>query len=238
MDKSSLANRMKKYEGIPRIHLTPRMPLIIRLDGKAFHTYTRGFDKPWDSDITLAMGSAAHRLIEEIQGAKLVYIQSDELSVLVNDYESFETQAWFDKNLQKIVSVSASIVTAYFNKYMWANKLSTIYPDVAKTALFDSRAFVIPREEACNYFVWRQQDAERNSVSSLAQTHFSHKTLQGKNVKEMRAMLLDEKQIDWDTLPVAQKRGWCVLSSGIDTEIPRFQEDREYINKHLVQVEE
>lgn len=232
MDKSSIGNRMKKYEGIPRIHLTPRMPLICRLDGKAFHTYTSGCDKPWDKDISGALTNAAQHLMEQVQGAKLVYIQSDELSVLVNDYESFETQAWFDKNLQKIVSVSASIVTAYFNKYMW-----DVSPSV-KTALFDSRAFVIPKEDACNYFLWRQLDAERNSVSSLAQAHFSHKTLHGKNVQEMKVMLLEEKQIDWDTLPVAQKRGWCVLSSGIDTEIPRFQEDREYINKHLVQIEE
>lgn len=234
MDKSSLGDRMKKYEGIPRIHLTPRMPLIIRLDGKAFHTYTRGFERPFDWRIKEAMTKAAMKLIDEIQGSKLVYIQSDELSVLVNDYETFSTQAWFDKNLQKIVSVSASICTAYFNRYMWILE----FAENEKTALFDSRAFVIPREETCNYFCWRQQDAERNSVSSLAQKHFSHKTLQGKNVTEMKAMLLDEKQIDWDTLPVAQKRGWCVLPNGIDTEIPRFQEDREYINRHLVQVEE
>lgn len=124
MDKSSLANRMKKYEGIPRIFLTPRMPLILRIDGKAFHTYTRGFDKPWDNAIMNAMSIAAKALVEEIQGSKLAYIQSDEISVLVNDYEYFETQAWFDKNLQKVVSVSASVATAYFNKYMWSDKLT------------------------------------------------------------------------------------------------------------------
>jgi tRNA(His) guanylyltransferase len=232
MDKTSLGDRMKKYEGIPRIHLTPRMPLIIRLDGKAFHTYTRGFDKPVDEKIINAMTETAVSLSKEVQGFKIAYIQSDEISILANDYEGFETQAWFDKNLQKIVSVSASIATAYFNRYMWAVGFD-------KTALFDSRAFVIPREEACNYFVWRQQDAERNSVSSLAQAHFSHRQLHGKNVKEMRTMLLDEKQIDWDTLPVFQKRGWCVLKDGTpDMEIPRFQEDREYINKHTEHVDE
>lgn len=237
MDKSSLANRMKKYEGIPRIFLTPRMPLILRIDGKAFHTYTRGFDKPWDNAIMNAMSIAAKALVEEIQGSKLAYIQSDEISVLVNDYEYFETQAWFDKNLQKVVSVSASVATAYFNKYMWSKDLPSVFDD-AKVALFDSRAFVVPREEACNYFLWRQQDAERNSVSSLAQAHFSHKSLQGKNVMEMKAMLL-EKGIDWNTLPVLQQRGWCILKDGTsDLEIPRFQENREYINQHLVQVAE
>lgn len=141
MDKTSLGDRMKKYEGIPRIHLTPRMPLIFRLDGKAFHTYTRGFDKPVDEKIINAMTQAADKLSREIQGFKIAYIQSDEISVLVNDYENFETQAWFDKNLQKMVSVSASICTAYFNKYMWS-------VGVDRTALFDSRAFVVPREEA------------------------------------------------------------------------------------------
>lgn len=232
MDNSNIANRMKKYEGIPRIHLTPRMPLICRLDGKAFHTYTRGFEKPVDEKIIGAMTHAAVCLSREIQGFKIAYIQSDEISVLVNDYENFETQAWFDKNLQKVISVSASICTAYFNKYMWS-------VGVDKTALFDSRAFVIPREEVCNYFYWRQLDAERNSVSSLAQAHFSHRQLHGKNVKEMKAMLLEEKEIVWDMLPVFQKRGWCVLKDGtIDKIIPRFQENREYINQHTEQVDQ
>jgi len=229
-DKTSLGDRMKKYENVPRIHLTPRMPLIMRIDGKAFHTYTRGFEKPHDPSIMKAFTEVGHSLMDQIQGAKVVYMQSDEISVLVNDYEMFETEAWFDKNLQKIVSVSASIATAYFNKYMWGAGKD-------KVALFDSRAFVIPREEACNYFIWRQQDAERNSVSSLAQSLFSHKVLHGKSVEDMKRMLLDEKNIDWNTLPTAQKRGWCVLKNSADIEIPRFQEDRKYIDMHLVQIE-
>lgn len=184
MDKSNLGDRMKKYEGIPRIHLTPRMPLIIRLDGKAFHTYTKGFEKPFDGSLIAAMTKAAISLSNEVQGFKIAYIQSDEINVLINNYEGFDTQAWFDNNLQKIVSVSASIATAYFNKYMWS-----VGVGVNKTAIFDSRAFVVPREEVCNLFIWRQQDAERNSVSSLAQAHFSHRQLHGKNVKEMREML-------------------------------------------------
>lgn len=237
MQKSSLGDRMKRYEGISNIHLTRRMPLIIRLDGKSFHSYTKGFERPHDPLMLNATISAAQGLIKEIQCAKLIYMQSDEMSVLINDYEKFETQAWFDKNLQKIVSVSASVVTAYFNKYMWAN-------GIKKTAFFDSRAFVIPREEACNALIWRQQDAERNSVSSLAQTHFSHKYLHEKTCDDMKRILREEKGIDWDTLPIYRKRGWCVIKDSsspngiIDLEIPRFQENREYIEKHLLQIEQ
>ena len=215
MDKSSLGDRMKRYEGIPRIFLTPRMPTILRIDGKNFHTYTKGFEKPLDMTLANALTQAAHALVKHIQGAKLVYIQSDELSVLINDYEMFDTQSWFDKNLQKMVSVSASICTAYFNQAMRG------YVTEPKVACFDSRAFVLPREEACNAFVWRQQDAERNSVSSLAQCHFSHKTLHHKDCEEMKQMLLT-KGINWDTLPIQQKRGWCVFKEVVDTEIPRF----------------
>ncbi len=231
MQKSSLGDRMKKYEEIPRIYLTPRLPTIIRIDGKAFHTYTKGFNKPFDQSIRNALIDAGKELIDQIQCSKIVYIQSDELSILINDYEKFDTQPWFDKNLQKIVSISSSICTAYFNRSMWtAGK--------QKVALFDSRAFVVPREEVCNYFIWRQQDAERNSVSSLAQSQFSHKLLHKKSVEDIKKMLLTEKGIDWDTLPTAQKRGWCVLKDGtVDFEIPRFQENREYINQLTEQIE-
>lgn len=232
-DKSSIGDRMKRYEAVSNFKLTPRMPLICRLDGKAFHSYTKGFNRPFDEHIKNAMTQAAKGLVDNIQGAKLVYIQSDELSVLVNDYENFETKPWFGKKLQKIVSVSASVATAYFNKYMIDEGVVT-----SKLAMFDSRAFVIPQEETCNYFYWRQIDAERNSVSSLAQAHFSHKSLHQKKCKDMKKMLL-EKNIDWDQLPTTQKRGWCVLAGGLsDFEIPRFQENREYIDLFLKQIEE
>lgn len=234
MDKTSLGDRMKRYENVSKINLTPRMPLILRIDGKAFYSYTKGFVKPFDDHIRKAMTQAGIGLINNIQGAKLVYIQSDELSVLVNDYENFETQPWFGKELQKIVSVSASIATAYFNKYMMDEKIV-----ISKLAMFDSRAFVIPREEACNYFLWRQQDAERNSISSLAQANFSHKILHGKSGKEMKKMLLDEKNTDWDQLPTYNKRGWCVLAdSSTDLDVSRFQENRDYIDVLLQHVEE
>ena len=226
---------MKAYEDVPRIGLTKRMPLIIRLDGVAFHSYTRGFEKPLDMKIVNASVEAMKALIKRVQGAKLIYAQSDEISILVNDYENFDTQPWFDKSLQKIVSVSAATATAYFNRYMW----NVVGVSEKKVALFDSRAFVLPKEEVCNYFWWRELDAERNSVSSLAQANFSAKTLHKKSASQMRGMLFDEKGINWDTLSTLQKRGWCVLQGDVvDFEIPRFNESRDYIDKHLAQIEE
>lgn len=228
MDTTDLAKRMKKYEDISRIYLTQRMPLVLRLDGKSFHSYTKGFQKPFDNVLRDAFIYSAEYMVKEIQGAKLAYMQSDEMSILINNYEKFATQSWFDNNLQKIVSVGASLITAYFNKYM-SDKTS-------KTALFDCRAFILPKEEVCNYFIWRQLDAERNSVSSLAQTHFSHKELHKKKSIQMQNMLNDIGII-WPNLPTYQKIGWCVLSDGVDLDIPRFTQDRDYVNKHLEQKE-
>jgi tRNA(His) 5'-end guanylyltransferase len=236
-EKDSLGNRMKSYENIPRIHLTPRTPLIIRLDGCHFHTYTRGLDKPFDPTMHKAMTEAAKTLIKNISGAKVAYIQSDEISILINDYETFSTQAWFDKSLQKIVSVSASIATAAFNHAML--QLNKAHK---KIATFDSRAFVLPKEEVNNYFVWRQKDAIRNGISSLAQKHFSHKELHKKNQAEMVQMLAD-KGIHRGPMPTWQKVGWCVKfckGDGIkeDFEIPEFSLNHNYIGDHLLAIEE
>ncbi len=251
---------MKRYEKVPCAFLTPRMPMIIRVDGKAFHTYTRGMEKPWDLGMRDAMTATAQALVQEISGAKLAYIQSDEISILATDYDALGTQAWFDKNVQKIVSVSASIATMAFNR-AYANS-STRHG----RALFDARCFVLPQEEVCNYFLWRQQDASRNSISGLAQANFSHKQLHGVNTGGMQDMLMLEKNINWNDCEVWQKRGWCVrrvtelyepepkdrakvLAGKVsivaavayqrtevrpDWDIPIFSKDRDYINQHVV----
>ena len=247
-DNSDLGNRMKRYENIPRIALTPRMPMIIRVDGRAFHTYTRRFkplqDGPWSIHMRNAMTAAAEGLMKEISGAKIAYVQSDEISVLVTDYDTFNTQAWFDKGVQKVCSVSASVASVNFNA-----SVDTVSEDPSM-ATFDARCFVLPKEEVNNYFLWRQQDASKNSVSMLAQWHFSHKSLQNKNGSQMQDMLMLEKSINWNDLPVWQKRGWCVLrtqrlvnteggdeitrtSIQPDWEIPIFTKDREYVEKHV-----
>jgi len=245
-DHSDLGNRMKRYENVSRIYITPRMPTIVRVDGKSFHSYTRGCDKPWDLRIIEAMSSAARDLLDSIQGSKIAYCQSDEISVLINDYEKFDTSPWFDKNVQKMSSVSASTATVAFNYAMLAQGER---PN--KKAIFDARSFTIPREDVVNYFYWRQIDAIRNSISGLAQKHFSHKELHKKNTKRMKEMLLRHKNIDWNQCATFQKRGWCVVRKTIkfsddtfrteldqDWDIPIFSQDREYIGKFLIQKEE
>ena len=212
-DKTSIGDRMKEYEAVSRVKLTRRAPMIVRVDGKAFHTYTRGFEKPWDRRLVNALTYTAKDLVKEIQGAKLAYVQSDEISVLVTDDDSINTSAWFDKSVQKIASVSASYATAAFNKYM------RNINGIASVAHFDSRCFVLPSHvEVCNYFVWRQQDATRNSIMGLAQQHFSHKELHGVNTGKAQDMLWKEKEINWNDLDAWKKRGWCVIRKVVECE--------------------
>lgn len=224
-EKSSFGDRMKRYEDCYRIVLPRRMPLIIRLDGCAFHTYTKIFNKPWDINLCNAMQSTAQYLFSNIAGCKLAYWQSDEISLLLNDYESIETDAWFGRNLQKMVSVSASMASSTFNRYM--DRLLQINP-----AFFDSRAYVLPQDEVCNYFLWRQRDCERNSINSLAQQYYSQKELHGKKIAEVHEML-HAKGINWNDLETWKKRGSCYVNGLLDADIPIFSQDRDYINQFV-----
>jgi len=153
----SLGTRMKEYENVNRGYLIRRMPMIIRLDGKAFHTLTKKMDKPYDIKFKSLMVQTAKYLLEEIAGAKLAYVQSDEISLLITDYDKINTDAWFDKGIQKIVSISASMATQFFN----SSYREMISEDkiVVPYGLFDSRCFILPKDEVTNYFIWRQQDA-------------------------------------------------------------------------------
>jgi len=247
---NDLSTRMKEYENASRIKLTRRMPMIIRIDGKAFHTYTRPFEKPLDDRICCALIDAARALLNEVQGAKIAYTQSDEISLLLTDYENLKTDAWFDKNIQKMASVSASIATSAFNHSIYqALKLNSGEILRVMYANFDARCFVLPKEEVCNYFIWRQQDATRNSIMSLAQKHFPHKKLQGVNTSQAQELLWKEKEINWNNLPTLQKRGWCLFKeqylpepeneevirtkTTVDINIPIFTQDRSYIESWL-----
>lgn len=236
-----LGDRMKNnYENISRSFLPRRMPMIIRVDGKAFHTLTANMKRPWDDGMIDSMAYTAKYLCENIQNAKLAYVQSDEISILLTDYDRFATEAWFDRNLQKMVSVSSALATLAFNKAIVKH-----YPD--KSGVFDSRAFVIPKEEVCNYFIWRQNDASRNSVQMLARVHFSHKQLDNLNNSQIQDKLMLEKEINWNDVPTHKKRGACVRRVSIhpyvdnwqiDSEAPRFSQDRGYINNLLLAEEE
>ena len=251
-----LGDRMKDYENVNRFYLTRRMPLIIRIDGRAFHTFCRGLKKPYDRIFAESMQATALNLCKNIEGCKLAYTQSDEISLLLTDYDELETQAWFDKNLQKIVSISASLATLYFNTsfkdvsekwferyyeaWNYTEEDSKYYCTLGRaefTATFDSRAFCLPKEEVANYYIWRQKDATRNSINSLAQANFSHKSLQGLNVNQVQDKLVNEKGINWNDQPTEFKRGTCCIKTEegwkIDKEIPVFTEDRNYVERFI-----
>lgn len=196
----TLANRMKDYENVFRDKMPKRNPVIIRIDGKAFHTYTKGMNKPYDEKLAKAFWETSKYLCENIGGCKIAYHQSDEISLLITDYEKLTSEAWFDNNIQKMVSVAASMATLAFNRYM----------NNGKDGLFDARAFILPKEEVNNYFLWRQRDAIKNSISMLAQYHFSQRELQGLNGKQLIEKLASEKEIYWNDLETWKKSGLCI----------------------------
>lgn len=235
MKRDDLGNRMKTfYEEIPKTRLMRRTPVVIRIDGKAFHTFTRGFKRPFDDVLIKTMQETAKYLCENIQGCSLAYTQSDEISLLLIDYQRFETSAWFDYEIQKMCSISASMATMAFNRIFvesynkWGSgrhsdynpnedvdeflKLEKVYSKAFKNgAMFDARVFNIPKEETCNYFYWRQLDASRNSIQMVGQANFSHKELQHKSCNDIQDMLMTQKGINWNDFPAYQKRGSCVV---------------------------
>jgi tRNA(His) guanylyltransferase len=196
----SLGDRMKNnYENISRSYLMRRTPVIMRIDGKAFHTLTRSCIKPFDEFLSDAMITAAYAVAKEVMGFKLAYIQSDEISILLTDYDTLDTEAWFNYNIQKMCSVSASIASVAFTNAF------------GKPAHFDCRVFNIPKEEVNNYFIWRQQDWMRNSIQMLARTHYSQKELDHKNVTKMHDMLF-QKGVNWAQLyPPKWKNGTVLI---------------------------
>lgn len=217
MDRDDLGNRMKeRYESRSQSYLPRRTYTIIRLDGKAFHTLTRGCAKPFDYSLMEIMDRVTKDLCENIQGAQFAYTQSDEISILLTDFDKINTEAYFDGNVQKICSVSASIATAYFNTYK-AHRFTLNY------GLFDSRCFAITDPiEVANYFVWRQQDATRNSISMAAQSMYSQKELHGKNTSQMQEMI-HQKGKNWNDYPGGAKRGRMIVYE---------EPDMEYVGYH------
>lgn len=245
--KDSLGDRMKKfYESRTKIKLIRRTPVIIRIDGKAFHTLTREFEKPFDPVMVKAMQDTMKYLCENIQGCVLGYTQSDEITLVLVDYNKLETDAWFDYDVQKLCSVSASMATFAFNrnftKIAMLNSIdrkdyTNAYSILShRGAMFDARCFNVPVEEVTNCIFWRQQDATRNSIQAVGRAYFSHKELQGLNTDQIQELLFSKQGVNWNDFPTHLKRGSCCIKkeSGwcIDNEIPIFKEDsREYIEK-------
>lgn len=275
----ALGTRMKTfYEQVPKTRLIRRMPVVIRIDGKAFHTFTRGFKKPFDEILIKSMQRTMLYLCKNIQGAKFGYTQSDEITLILIDYQKLESCAWFDYEVQKMCSISASMATMAFNKYFaqevdkWGAETfgyewyegGTNDPEVINTpewklagtyfkvidngAMFDARAFNIPKEEVCNLIYWRQLDAVRNSIQMVGRSNFSHKELHGKSCNMIQDMLHEEKGINWNDFPTHQKRGSAcrkveqtvniagtidtISTWEIDLEMPILKgKDREYVDK-------
>ena len=242
-----LGLRMKTYyEQIPKTKLMRRAPVAIRLDGKAFHTFTRGFQKPFDEMLMKSMQETMKYLCENIQGCVLGYTQSDEITLILIDYQKLTSAAWFDYEVQKMCSIAASMATMAFNKFFQENVedyvkncldktfgedndsvnfeqleecsyIRALHKAYNKGAMFDARCFNIPKEEVTNLIYWRQLDATRNSIQMVGQAYFSHYALQNKSCNEIQDMLMTQKGINWNDFPVDQKRGSCCIKTE-DTE--------------------
>jgi len=222
----TLSDRMKRYEAVTQSYLMRKSPVIIRLDGKAFHTFTKGLVKPFDGVLHNTMKRTLQEVCLSVQNCVFGYTQSDEISLLLKDWESVETDCWYGYNVQKLVSVSSSIATAHFN-IAWNH----YYGINHALGLFDSRVFNLSKEEVVNYFIWRQQDCMRNSVQGMGQAHFSHRELHGKSVEEVKRMLNDIGK-DWNGLSDEYKSG-VVWKGGKLESGTVFKECRNYIEDML-----
>ena len=237
--RDDLGVRMKTfYEQIPKTKLMRRTPVAIRIDGKAFHTFTRGFDKPFDMVLIRTMQRTTKYLCENIQGCVFGYTQSDEITLILVDYKKLTSSAWFDYEVQKMCSIAASMATMAFNKFFveevsnWRKQalpanfmgqgseapderimnLLTIYGKaIEKGAMFDARCFNIPKEEVTNLVYWRQVDAARNSVQMVGQANFSHAELQNKTCSMIQDMLHEQRGINWNDYPIMCKRGTAII---------------------------
>lgn len=214
-----LGKRMKEYEKRNQYYLQRRTPVAIRVDGRSFHAFTKGFKRPFDEILMRSMQETAKYMCENIQGAKFAYIQSDEITVILTDYDTLETNCWFNYRTDKLCSVAASMATMAFNKFfaIEVNEFGYYQDDdpifetyeraLESGAMFDARCFNIPKEEVANLIYWRQLDATRNSIQMVGQANFSHKELNGKSCNEIQNMLLTEKNINWNDYPTDCKRG-------------------------------
>lgn len=248
MNKDSLGDRIKSlYEDPYRITLPGRLPVILRIDGCHFSSVTRGCAKPFDLKLIHAMNETAKYICKNVHNAKIAYLQSDEISILLN-YNDINTQSYFNNNLQKISSVVAGMASSYFTS------ISDKAFGNTKVVQFDCRTFVVPKEEVNNCFLWRQQDCQRNSVQMLARSIFSHKECDKKNTSQLKQMCLD-KDANWDYLANSHKLGRCIIKNlslkevinrktgektealrsewVVDDNIPSFSDDVEYLNKYL-----
>ena len=223
--KDELGQQMKRdYEDALRLYVPRRTHVIIRIDGRAFHQFTRQLERPYCRRLAGALDAAALYLAAQMIGCRFAYGQSDEYSFVLTDTEPAGAALWFDGNVQKMVSVSASLFTAAFNQAFAADQ----------PGAFDARVLVIAqRAEVEKYLLWRQLDASANSLNMLASAHFTHQELLGKSSAEKHD-LLHARGVNWAKQPADFKRGRAVVREAgggwrVDSEIPIFNHDPGYL---------
>ena len=256
MDTSDLANRMKEYEKRNQYYLQKRTPVAIRVDGRSFHTFTKGFQRPFDDVLIKTMQETAKYMCENIQGAKFAYVQSDEITIILTDYDTLETDCWFNYRTDKLCSIAASMATMIFNKIFKEKvenfieeggafslaqlnynqmKMEPYLKAIEKGAMFDARCFNIPKEEVTNLIYWRQLDATRNSIQMVGQANFSHKELQNKSCNDIQDMLHEQKGINWNDYPTVCKRGTAIIY--VNYQNPQSLTDKDIIKGWKIDTE-
>lgn len=208
----SLGDRLKTYERLSTSQtFIPNLPIYIRLDGRSFSKFTKGLERPYDENFSKLMIETTKFLVKELD-ATIGYTQSDEISlVLKNQYGK---GCIFNGRVDKLLSISAGLASAYFNKH-----LTKYLPSkTEEVPVFDSRAFNVPNEdEAANCILWREQDATKNSIQMAGHHYFSHKELHQKNTKTIREMLL-KKEVVWEDYPNHFKYGTYVQRELFDVD--------------------
>jgi len=214
MDNDTFARRMRDMQQNSDTRLPTKGYSILQLDGKAFHTWTRGLNIPFDAKFVEAMDAVAGLLAQKISNVKFAYVQSDEISLLMTDFENDKTEAYYANRIQKVVSTSAGLASAFMTRE---------FPD-KPFAVFDARFFSAPDKDAVkDWFIWRQADGIKNSVRAVGYSHFSGAELNNKNTHDVREMLL---KIDdpWERYDEGLQRGRIV------TKVPE-PKTVEYVHK-------
>jgi len=242
-ENDSLGNRIKEYELVSKNYLTKRIPVICRIDGKCFSTFCKRFERPYDKFFNNSMNQVMKFVCENVQGAKFAERHSDEISILITDYDKITTDSYFDYNVQKIVSVISSMATAELCRLMakasfkqphfgnWINKEYIGWEE--NWPMFDCRCFNIPKSEVANYYWWRLLDSKRNSINMLAQSEFSHKELQSITCNQMQEKLFQERQINWNDIPQGQKSGFSCKKKLVEKLVEEGPNEGQIFNRNV-----
>ena len=254
MGTSDISARMKEYEKNAKTTLMKRTPVVVRVDGRGFSKFTKKFEKPFDKVMTKTMQQTMKYLCENIPGCVLGYTQSDEITLVLVDYDDINKGVFFDYDVQKLCSVIASMCTMSFNRN-FAENVNDLYlsfageeieEEIIKAdaesylltheryskslwcAMFDCRVFNVPKDDVTNCIYWRQVDATRNSIQAAAYANFSTKEIDHKNTSQMQDMLMLQKGINWNNYPTESKRGSCCIKKNIPgSKRKKWEIDRE-----------